>query len=122
MALGLPPGTVSVDAAPVPVDFPDTDPQTLYVRYPSLYPPHRYIAEEVKIEVSVRSLLTPFLTVPIQSLLNEYFPQPVYGETPFPVTAVEPHKTFLEKLFLLHEEFHPLFCCARHTLPGFCLG
>lgn len=104
-ALGLPSGTVTIEAAPVPADFPDTDPQTIYVRYPSLYPPLSYIADEVKIEVSVRSLLTPFTTMDVQSLLNEYFPNPVYGETPYSVTAVEPHKTLLEKIFLLHEEF-----------------
>ncbi|HUC81916.1 MAG TPA: nucleotidyl transferase AbiEii/AbiGii toxin family protein [Flavisolibacter sp.] len=104
-ALGLPSGTVTIEAAQVPADFPDTDPQTIYVRYPSLYPPLSYIADEVKIEVSVRSLLTPFTTMDVQSLLNEYFPNPVYGETPYSVTAVEPHKTLLEKIFLLHEEF-----------------
>jgi hypothetical protein len=38
-------------------------------------------------------------------LLNEYFPNAAYEETPFPVTAVEPRKTFLEKSFLMHEEF-----------------
>jgi hypothetical protein len=103
--LGIPSSTVKVEAAPVPADFPDTDPQILYVKYPSLYPPIAYIADEVKVEVSVRSLKTPFTQKEIQSILSEVFPNPVYGEAPFLVTVVEPRKTFLEKAFLLHEEF-----------------
>jgi hypothetical protein len=96
---------VTIEAAPVHIKFPDTDPQTLYVKYPSLYEPNAYIADDVKIEVSVRSLQTPYTTVPVQSLLNEINPNPVYDEMLFPVDVVEPRKTFLEKAFLLHEEF-----------------
>jgi hypothetical protein len=103
--LGVPQGRVKVLAAPISEDFPDTDPQTIYVHYPSLYPQLPYIADNVKIEVSVRSLLTPFTTIAIQSIVNEYFSNPIYGEMPFPVRAVEAHKTLLEKVFLLHEEF-----------------
>ena len=59
----------------------------------------------MKIEVGVRSLLDPNATVEIQSLLSQFNPQPAYPETPFPVSAVLARKTFLEKAFLLHEEF-----------------
>lgn len=104
-ALGVPEGMVSIEADPIPDDFPDTDPQVLHVKYRSLYDPNRYIAEEVKIEVSVRSLKTPFTARPIQSILWEAFPNAAYAETPFEVMIVEPRKTFLEKAFLLHEEF-----------------
>lgn len=104
-ALGVPEGTVSIEADPIPEDFPDTDPQVLHVKYRSLYEPSQYIAEEVKVEVSVRSLKTPFTVRPIQSILWEAFPNAAYAETPFEVTIVEPRKTFLEKAFLLHEEF-----------------
>jgi hypothetical protein len=43
--------------------------------------------------------------VPIQSILSEAFPNNAYNETPFQVIATEPRKTFLEKVFLLHEKF-----------------
>lgn len=105
LALGVPQGMVVITAAPVPDDFPDTDPQTIFIKYPSLYDPLPYISDRVKIEVSVRSLNTPHTQRNIQSVLNEFFPQAIYGETPFPVTVVEARKTFLEKAFLLHEEF-----------------
>jgi hypothetical protein len=105
LALGVPNGQVIITAAPVPQHFPDTDPQTLYIKYPSLYDPLPYIPDRVKIELSVRSLNTPYTQRNIQSVVNQFFPQPVYGETPFPVAVVEARKTFLEKAFLLHEEF-----------------
>lgn len=105
LAMGVPAGMLTITAAPVPEDFPDTDPQTIFVKYPSLYDPLPYIQDSVKIEVSVRSLHTPYSQQAIQSVLNEFFPQVVYGETPFSVNVVEARKTFLEKAFFLHEEF-----------------
>jgi hypothetical protein len=48
---------------------------------------------------------TPFTTRPMLFILSEVFPNASYEETPFPVTITEPHKTFIEKAFLLHEEF-----------------
>lgn len=103
--LGVPDGLLTIYAASVPEDRPDTDPQTVFVKYPSLYQPNDYIADEVKIEVSVRSLRIPFTSVQIQSLLNRYNPKEVYAEHPFAVQVVESRKTLIEKVFLLHEEF-----------------
>jgi hypothetical protein len=105
LALGVPEGMVITVAAPVPQQFPDTDPQTLFIKFPSLYKPNYYIADEIKVEASVRSLQVPHTTVSIHSMLNEINPSPAYNEAPFNVDAVEPRKTFLEKAFLLHEEF-----------------
>jgi hypothetical protein len=104
-ALGVPAGTITVVAEPVPEDRPDTDPQTLHVHYPPLYDPHAYIADEVKIEVSVRSLQVPYSQAAVQSILSLAAPSEAYPEEPFAIDAVESHKTFLEKIFLLHEEF-----------------
>ena len=103
--LGVPAGMITIHAAPIPEDRPDTDPQALYVGYPSLYDTSEYIADEVKIEVSVRSLQLPSATVSVQSLLFRFNPRPAYAEIPFQVAAAEARKTFLEKAFLLHEEF-----------------
>lgn len=107
-ALGLPMASVTIEAAPVPEDRPDTDPQTIFVKYVSLYEADKtneYIEPVVKIEVSARSTMIPAEPVEIQSLLHEINPRTVYAETPFLVDAVAPRKTFLEKAFLLHEEF-----------------
>ncbi len=105
-SIGVPQGIISIEAAPINPTRPDTDPQTLFVKYVSLFAPNSYMDEAVKIEVSVRSMKEPFSLIKIQSLLNEHFSNPTaYPEVPFEVPAVEPQRTFLEKIFLLHEEF-----------------
>lgn len=106
VALEVPAGILNVEAEPVPVGFPDTDPQTLHVHYSSLYGANVYLADEVRVEVSVRSLRIPFAERPVESILHQVLPNKAYAEEPFPVFAAEPRKTFLEKIFLLHEEFH----------------
>ena len=96
---------IIIEAEAVDDKVPDKDPQTLFIKYRSLYPAHGYIADEVKAEFSVRSLKDPYATVKNQSILSEAFPNDAYAETPFEVLAVEPRKTLLEKVFLLHEKF-----------------
>ncbi len=106
VALGVPEGMIIIEAAPVNPKMPDTDPQTLFVKYTSLYDPNPYMEDQVKIEVSVRSLKEPFSKVKIESILHEQFPNPTaYPEIAFEVGTVDAHRTFLEKTFLLHEEF-----------------
>jgi hypothetical protein len=105
LRLGVSKDLILIQADPVPKNRPDTDPQTLHVKYKPLYDPNPYIADEVKIEVSVRSLKTPFSKAAIQSILSLENPSDAYAEEPLQIDAVEPHKTLLEKIFLLHEEF-----------------
>jgi len=104
--LGVPKGAITIKPGKTVQDRPDKDPQELFIKYTSLYDPNSYLADEVKIEISVRSKLEPYTTMTVQSLLYEHFPNQAYIENPFTVLAVEPHKTFLEKAFLLHEQFH----------------
>ena len=103
--LGIPMKDISIVAEAVTDTIPDKDPQTLYIKYKSMYPPHGYIEDEVKVEFSVRSLKDPYASITIQSILSEAFPNIAYAETPFEIVAVEPRKTLLEKAFLLHEKF-----------------
>ena len=104
--LGVADGVVEILAGEIKPEMKDKDPQELYVKYTSLFDPNPYLADEVKIEVSVRSKLEPFTEMPVNSLLNEFFPNDAYSSEPFNIQVVEPHKTFLEKAFLLHEEFY----------------
>ncbi|MGY4539615.1 hypothetical protein ACVW0P_004051 [Mucilaginibacter sp. UYNi724] len=103
--LGVPDGAVTVTADPVNPTIPDTDPQTLRIAYRSLLDPLPYIADSVKLEVSARSLNEAAVERPILSLLGEYMPGFPWSGENFPVATVEPKRTFLEKIFLLHEEF-----------------
>jgi hypothetical protein len=104
-ALGVPDSMITIEFEPSPPNQTPADPITIYVKYKSLYDPNKYIADQVKIELSVRSRSIPFTTKSVQSLLTEFFPNKAYEETPFELAIVEPRKTFLEKAFLLHEEF-----------------
>jgi len=104
-ALDVPDSMITIEFEPSPPNQTPADPITIYVKYKSLYDPNKYIADQVKIELSVRSRSIPFTTRSVQSLLTDFFPNKAYEETPFELSIVEPRKTFLEKAFLLHEEF-----------------
>ena len=84
-----------------------TDPETIEVEYKSALPENPYIRHCVLIEVSGRSMQQPVLCEDIQSFIDQYLPQSVVAEKPFNIpNVVTPERTFLEKTFLLHEEFH----------------
>jgi len=104
-AMDVPAGVIQVEAEAVNPLIPDKDPQSLYIKYSSLYDASAYIADSVKVEFGVRALREPFITVNIQSIIAAETVTPAYKEEPFPVTVVEPRKTFMEKLILLHEKF-----------------
>jgi predicted nucleotidyltransferase component of viral defense system len=102
--LGVPDGIVSVTSEEIKQEQPDKDPQTLFLQYNSLFEPLPYLPSIVKIEISALSLREPFSNCEVRTMLQEYFPNEAYEEEPFIVPAIEPHRTFLEKTFLLHEE------------------
>lgn len=47
----------------------------------------------------------PFAPIKLNSFIDEVFSQAPFAEPKFEVRAVVPQRTFLEKIFLLHEEF-----------------
>ena len=100
---GIPATAFKLTAAEV-IDT-DKDPQQLILAYDSLLDPVDYIKSEIQIEISGRSLKEPWSNRLVQSFIDTgYSGQPFTGE-PFEVPTVEPRRTFLEKAFLLHEEF-----------------
>lgn len=105
IALGVPPDMLKIEAEQVKPTIPDKDPQTLFIYYPSLFDANNYIPDNVRVEFGVRSLKEPYATVNIQSILGEESQSPAYNENSFVVKAVEPRKTFMEKMILLHEKF-----------------
>ena len=85
----------------------DKDPSILKIFYPNLVNPNgNYMDSCIQIELSCRSLREPFEVIEINSLVDEYFPGQEFAMPTFMVPTVRPERTFLEKLFLLHEEFH----------------
>lgn len=85
----------------------DQDPIIIQVYYPNIIPkPSEYVLPRVLIEIGCRSLREPFTLKSFGSLVDEHYSQEKFAAPLFQVPTVNPERTFLEKLFLLHEEFH----------------
>jgi hypothetical protein len=83
----------------------DQDPETIKINYKSVFEDESYLPDRVLIEIGARSLIEPYKTIPLRSMIDEYYPETDISENDFFVNATTPQKTFLEKLVLLHEEF-----------------
>lgn len=85
----------------------DLDPVVLFIEYDSiLQNKMQYIPERVKIEISCRSLMEPSEKIEIRSMIEDAYPDEDFSSSTFVVPTVVPGRTFLEKVFLLHEEFN----------------
>lgn len=84
----------------------DADPAKVEVHFPNVIEYPGYIPSRVLLEISSSSLREPKETRPIDSLLDEHYFESDFAEPPIDVPTAIPGRTFLEKLFLLHEEFH----------------
>lgn len=103
VAQGISPDAIIVTVQETKVST--VDPETIYVAYKSLYGRNGYILPQVKIEVSGRSMTESVSKVSVRSYISENLPKLTFQDNPVEVNAVIPQRTFLEKLFLLHEEF-----------------
>lgn len=83
----------------------DEDPQTIEIHYQSVFDSTEYLPRRVLIEISSRSLMEPTEEKEINSILSTVFPTLDFASGPFSISTVLPQRTFLEKIFLLHEEF-----------------
>lgn len=93
----------SVDVVITPITT--TDPEVITITYQSLYDVSPYIKNTVKIEISGRAMIEPIERKAISSVIDSDYPTTSFAEKEFEVNAVIPERTFLEKVFLLHEEF-----------------
>ncbi|OMP80049.1 nucleotidyl transferase AbiEii/AbiGii toxin family protein [[Flexibacter] sp. ATCC 35208] len=83
----------------------DADPRNIFLEYDTFFPVNGYLKSRVTIEIGARSLREPYTMRPITSLISSNFPGTQYGAPAFEIPTVNPERTFLEKLMLLHEEF-----------------
>lgn len=101
---------VNVDVTPIST----TDPETITISYDSVltFPDDnedgRYVLPRIKVEVGGRSMSEPIGEVALNSLIDQVYSKTPFAEPEFNVRAVLPERTFLEKVFLLHEEFAKL--------------
>lgn len=75
------------------------------MRYTSLTEESNYLRPRVLIEVGARSLMEPIENKAIISMVSHEFRELPFAETEITIPVVSPKRTFLEKIFLLHEEF-----------------
>lgn len=83
----------------------DKDPQVIEIHYNSVVDTSEYLPQRVLLEVSSRSLIEPAEKREINSVLSINFPKLSFATNAFIIPTVLPQRTFLEKIFLLHEEF-----------------
>lgn len=81
------------------------EPRVIHICYKSLFDEYlHYLHSEVKLEVSARSLLEPTAEASVTSVLEDALPiSTTVKQVIIPTALAE--KTFLEKVFLLHELF-----------------
>lgn len=110
--LGLPVTVIGdndvLDENGEPLKVPhDKDPSVIFVKYPSLYQSNAaYATPTVKIEISVLSMEEPFEMRRISSLVEQAFDgEDVDSDLVQTIRTVTPARTFLEKAFLLCEEY-----------------
>lgn len=85
----------------------DQDPRVLEIYYPNVIESDtEYILPRVQIEVWCRSLRERFKVQTFGALVDEFYAGKDFADPLFEVPTVIAERTFLEKLFLLHEEFH----------------
>ncbi len=83
----------------------DTDPLVVEINYRSLTDDSPYLQPRILIEVGARSLMEPNEEREIQSMIGSQFSDKEFADKPISIPTVMPKRTFLEKAFLLHEEF-----------------
>ncbi|MBO9631944.1 MAG: nucleotidyl transferase AbiEii/AbiGii toxin family protein [Chitinophagaceae bacterium] len=98
-------GIKNIDIEIVEAPTKDQDPRIINIHYPGMINTPGYILPRVQIEIGCRSLREPFSIRTFNSLVDEYYPDKNMVQPAIHIPSVDPGRTFLEKLFLLHEEF-----------------
>lgn len=83
----------------------DQDPMVIEVYYPKLTEKDTYLKPGVLVEAGCRSLKEPFTERTFATMVAENYPWQPFTDLPVTIPTVNPERTFLEKIFLLHEEF-----------------
>lgn len=83
----------------------DQDPVSILIYYPQIIEHPEYIQPRVKVEIGSRSLKDPFTDRSFTTIIGEEFSDKPYADTEITIPCINPERTYLEKLFLLNEEF-----------------
>ena len=83
---------------------PDDDPVKIEVLYPTVTEYSAYIKPRVLLEIGSRSLIEPATLRSFRSMIGQEFFYMPFADKKVVIRCVNPERTFLEKIFLLHEE------------------
>lgn len=87
------------------VENHDQDPLIIEIYYNKLTETDTYLKPGVLVEVGCRSLKEPFTQRTFGTFISEIYADRPFADKPITISVVNPERTFLEKIFLLHEEF-----------------
>jgi len=81
------------------------DPMIVEIYYPKLTETDSYLWPGLLLEIGARSLMEPFTPCSLSTLVAEIYKDKPFADHFITVPTANPERTFLEKIFLLHEEF-----------------
>ncbi len=84
----------------------DADPAQIQIHYPNVVDYPGYVQPRILLEISCSSLKEPNAVQSFHSFLDEHYFESSFAGAPVSIPTAIPERTFLEKIFLLHEEFH----------------
>lgn len=85
----------------------DQDPRIIEIYYPYVIEIGSpvYVEPRVQVEIGCRSLREPYTEKAFGSLVDEHYSGKDFALPAIKIPTVNPERTLLEKIFLLHEEF-----------------
>jgi hypothetical protein len=83
----------------------DQDPLVIEIYYPKLTEKDIYLRPGVLVEIGSRSLMEPFSSCKFKTLVAEHYTDKLFADDNIIIPTVNVERTFLEKVFLLHEEY-----------------
>jgi predicted nucleotidyltransferase component of viral defense system len=98
-------GFKDLTVKPREVENHDQDPLIIEIYYNKLTETDTYLKPGVLVEVGSRSLKEPFTQRTFGTFVSEIYTDNPFTDKPITIPIVNPERTFLEKIFLLHEEF-----------------
>ena len=98
-------GFENITVKPQQVVNHDQDPLIIEIYHPKQTENDLYLRPDILVEIGSRSLKEPYSQRNISAFVSEVFDGMPFTENPIIVPTVNPERTFLEKVFLLHEEY-----------------
>jgi len=91
------------------VENHDQDPLIIEIYYNKLTETDSYLKPGILVEIGSRSLKEPFTQRTFGTFVSKIYTDNPFIDKPITIPIVNPERTFLEKIFLLHEEFQKPF-------------